>query len=236
MNSQGVDDSSRRLRIGRDFTAAVFDMDGLMFDTERLYFRAMNEVGSGFGLNLPEALLHSLIGRGWTDSRKLLRDHLGEAFPLIEFEAATERWMHAHLSQFGVPHKGGLREILDHLRREGVRLAVATSTQNPKATRKLTAGGIIGCFEHVVTGDQVERGKPHPEIYLEALRRLGVEAASAIALEDSPNGLRAAVSAGLRTYLVPDLAPVPREVRCLAFHVAADLSEVARLLLPPESA
>jgi HAD superfamily hydrolase (TIGR01509 family) len=124
-----------------------------------------------------------------------------------------------------VPHQDGLLPLLEALAARSIPCAVATSTQNPRATRKLEHGGILRFFRHVVTGDQVVRGKPAPDIYLRALGMLGVGAAEAVALEDSPNGLRAAHAAGLRTFLVPDLAPIPEEVAPLAFHRCNSLHE-----------
>jgi HAD superfamily hydrolase (TIGR01509 family) len=227
--AQQLNTTSRRIGPGH-YSAVIFDMDGLMFDTERLYEAAMREVGAEMGAPVTHELFLSLVGRGWTTAREILVRTFGAGFDIDRFAAGTDRHVMQAIAANGVPHKPGLVPLLEALRTLGVPLAVATSTHNPRASRKLEDGGIRSFFEHVVTGDQVTHGKPAPDIYLLAAQRLGVAPADALALEDSPNGARAATSAGIATLLVPDLALPDEAIRSLVTAILPDLVAVRHWL------
>jgi HAD superfamily hydrolase (TIGR01509 family) len=208
----------------------LFDMDGTLFDTERLYRDAMYAAGIRQGVTVDEHLFVQLVGRGWSESRRILEDALGSGFDVDAFAGETDRIAMEWISAGGIPRKSGVPQVLEVAKGRGLRMAVVTSTRNPRAERKLNEAGIRSYFECVVTGDRVERGKPEPDIYLLALELMGVPASEAIAVEDSPNGLRAAVSAGLPTLIVPDLVPITDELNRLAAARLSSLEELAAWL------
>src|SRR5207244_841465 len=130
------------------------------------------------------------------------------------------------LQREGVPHKDGLFELLDFLDRKRIARAVATSTRTANAKRRLDAVGVLGRFEAVVGGEQVERGKPAPDIYLRAAACLACSPDECVVLEDSRYGVRAGVAAGMAVILVPDICPIDRETEQLAACSAPSLMDV----------
>lgn len=199
----------------RSFQAAVFDVDGTLFDTERLNLEVWQSVARELGLPPLEERYLELIGQNRAGICAAVRGFWGEDFPVEPFLQACSRRSQAHVEQEGVPLKPGAREILDFLRDRGVPLALATSTGSERTLRRLEMTGLAPYFSSVVTGDQVDRGKPDPEIYLTACRRLGVDPVRALAVEDSANGIRSARAAGMAVAMVPDLIPPAPELERL---------------------
>lgn len=191
--------------------AVVFDMDGLMLDTERLDRELWRAVVEGRGGQFPDALHAMLIGRREVDAECTLREHLGAGFPLEEARAQVWRLRRARLAECGVPLKPGLRELLDCLEAAAIRKAVATSTTRDRALESL--GALVTRFAVLCCGDEVERGKPAPDIYRLAAERLALAPVDCLALEDSPAGLAAAEAAGMPAIFVPDLVQPAREPR-----------------------
>jgi HAD superfamily hydrolase (TIGR01509 family) len=182
--------------------AVVFDMDGLMLDTERLDRDLWRAVTQPLGIEFPDALHAALVGRPVRDSLRNLRAHFGADFPLDELRAQIEeRWLRIAADP-GLPRKPGLEELLTLLEEIGIPKAVATSTARGKALHSL--GVLASRFHAVICGDEVVHGKPAPDIYLLAAQRLGVAPAHCLALEDSPAGVAAARSAGMPVVMIPD--------------------------------
>lgn len=209
--------------------AVVFDMDGLLFDTEALYRDAIMSAAADLGRDLPLPVFLGLIGRPWEANRAALLDHFGRGFDVDAFRAA---WMERFegLVAAKLRLKAGAAELLDAL--DGMRLprAIATSARRGTVDRHLAALGLGGRFHAVAAQGDYERGKPHPDPFLEAAELLGVEPRSCLALEDSLNGVRSASAAGMVTVMVPDLLEATDEARGLCARGAADLHEVLRLL------
>jgi len=153
-------------------------------------------------------------------------------FPLAPFR---ERWAdlwRQEVEASGIPLKPGLTELLEYLARQGIAVAIATSSDQEYTAFSLKAAGLdIRKFAHVVTGEQVEKGKPAPDIYLEAARRLGVSPARTLAIEDSDAGILSASGAGMISVMVPDLKPPSPVALEKAFRVLTSLHEVASLLI-----
>jgi beta-phosphoglucomutase-like phosphatase (HAD superfamily) len=192
--------------------AVLFDMDGLILDTERLSMRAWSECASALGVQFDPALGLRMIGRNFTDCGELLRAHYAAPYP---FEAMLGSWHATYdsiLARDGVALKAGVGELLDWLDEVRLPRAVATSTRRERATSKLAQAGVLARFHAVVGGDDVTRGKPAPDIYLEAARRLGVTPAGCLVLEDSEPGARAGLAAGMAVVVVPDLIAPPAEL------------------------
>jgi len=185
--------------------AVIFDMDGLMLDTESLGPQTWREAAANIGVDFDLDLLPSMIGRNYRDCREMLREHYGPAYPVEELTAMCLTVFDAIVAREGIAQKPGLRELLDWLEAENVVCAVATSTRRDRAEAQLTQQGLLARFAALVGGNEVERGKPAPDIFLLAASRIDVAAADCLVLEDSEPGVRAALAAGMMPIMVPDL-------------------------------
>lgn len=214
----------------RPIHAVVFDMDGLLIDTERHVKLATLETATAIGRPMPEEFYAGIIGTPWTETVTLLRDFFGGEDNLRAFMTAFEPRVTDLLAD--VELMTGVVDLLDTLDQIRMPLAVATSTGRLKADQHLRHVGIHHRFRTIVTRDDVTRGKPHPEPYLTAAARLGVDPAHCLALEDSHNGIRAAHAAGMMAVMVPDMLPATAEISALCQYVADDLHGVRRLICP----
>lgn len=211
--------------------AVVFDMDGLMLDTEIIYQRAWTQAGRALGYDYDDAFyLHSCVGRTVATCEAALIGRFGQAFPLDDFRRLWQQLWRQEVERDGIPLKPGLLDLLAFLDRRRLPRAVATSSDAAYASFTLAAAGIRDRFGCVVTGDQIEHSKPAPDIYLEAARRLGVDPAGCVALEDSDAGARAAAAAGMRVLLIPDLKPPTEAGRLAATHVLDSLAQALEVI------
>lgn len=210
--------------IGR---GVIFDMDGLLIDSERAALTCWREAATAQSLEVDDTLWLSMVGLHEAGCAKLLDDLLGAA----QAERLTLACKHRYdaLLEQGLPLKSGVHGLLQNLSDLDVPLAVATSTRGERAQIKLARSGIDHFFRHVVTSSDVTHAKPAPDLYLLAAQRLGIPPDECIALEDSEFGVRAAAAAGLRVIQVPDLVPASELSRSLAT-VVSDL-EAARPLI-----
>ena len=214
---------------GKPIEAVLFDMDGLLIGTEAVYMEAMQASARSMGTEMPLAFCHSMIGIPSRECRVMIQNFYGPDFRLDLFDKGVNVHVHAVLDAH-VPIKPGAVEILDFLAERGLPLALATSSSRRTVERHLGKAGLLDRFHAVAARDDVERGKPHPDLYLEAARRLGVPAQHCVAFEDSNNGLTAAHAAGTMAIMVPDILPPTPEVRAKCLTVLPDLHEALRLL------
>lgn len=210
--------------------AVVFDMDGLMVDTESIYQLAWRDAAQHFGYHLGEATLRATTGRRLEDCYKILRSAVDEAFPMTAFLDLWPQLWHEQVSTYGVPQKPGLTALLDLLDAHQIPKAVATSTEYPEAVFTLEKAGIADRFSLIISGDQITNGKPAPDIFLRAAERLGVASQHCLALEDSEAGVLAATNAGMVTIMVPEIEQIAPEVTARAYRVFPSLHEARQLV------
>ena len=209
--------------------AALFDMDGLLLDTEAIYIEAMQAAAQELGREMSLEFCHSMIGVPSHECNLMIEAYYGEGFSLTEFREHFS--VHRRrLMEGGIPVKPGVVELLDFLAGHGLPLAVATSAGRATAQHQLGHAGLLGRFTALATRDDVERAKPHPDVYLESARRLGVAPERCLAFEDSNIGLEAAHAAGAMAFMVPDLLQPLPETRARCVDVLPDLHAALKLL------
>ena len=185
-------------------SAVIFDMDGLMLDTEPLAARAWEEAAARAGVGFDMSLASRMIGRNFADCSLMIRAHYAADYPVDTLLAHWHAAYDAIVSREGLALKPGVCELIDWLVARDIPRAVATSTRLDRALAKLAHVDVLAHFAAVVGGDEIERGKPAPDIYLEAARRLAVAPAACVVLEDSEPGVRGALAAGMTPIMVPD--------------------------------
>lgn len=207
--------------------AVVFDMDGLIFDTETMYRDAMFAATRKLGVDMPTPLYLQLIGLHGPSARELVRDTLQVDTDALWSEANAN---FARALEGELTLKAGVIELLDVLDAFRLPRAIATSSSHASATHHLGALGITARFDAVIAAGDYDHGKPAPDPYLLAAATLGVSPSRCLALEDSHNGVRSAVAAGMLTVMVPDLLEPSEEMRGKATGIAASLHEVAHAI------
>ena len=209
--------------------AFMFDMDGLLLDTERVIMETFLDILAPFDVQTDTAteFFLELVGSSNTETRRQLLTFLPDNLPYDVFEKEWHRNYSARMAQ-NVPVKPYVAEILKTLSGQGHRLAVVTSTKGNQARHHLTGAGLISYFEKVIGGDEVSANKPDPAPYLEMAQALGVSASDCFAFEDSDRGITAAVRAGCRAVQIPDLRPAHKPLPDLGQHVAADFRQAMR--------
>ncbi len=214
----------------REGMAVLFDMDGVIFDSEQAVLAVWRELAEELELGEIEKVFRSCVGTNKARTEEIFR----EAFPGLDFarfDGEARRRFQARFGGGRLPVKPGVREILRSLRERGLPLALASSTDGAVVRQELDEAGLLGSFDAVVGGDQVKRSKPDPEIFLRAAERLGAPPEKCFVIEDSFNGIRAARRAGMRALMVPYLLPPDGEMESLAEAILPDLNAAERYLL-----
>lgn len=213
------------------FSAVIFDMDGLMLDTEVIGKRSWEKSAEKLGIQLPIDYYPRVIGRTTVSIRPMLLEWFGNDFPVDAFIEGSNQFYQETIHSAPPPVKPGLKDLLLALNAAGIPCGVATSTKKQSAVHKLTSTGLIDHFKILTTGDEVENSKPAPDIYLLAAKRLGSPPGECLALEDSPAGIRAAKSSGMTVFMVPDMVPPTQEIAAIVDGIFENLSEVHRWLV-----
>jgi HAD superfamily hydrolase (TIGR01509 family) len=212
--------------------AVIFDMDGLMLDTERPALDAWITVSKRFGYAVPQEVVFRTVGVNEPAVQAMYMAEYGEGFPYQAILAAVKQLLAEEEAQNGIPHRPGLLTLLDYLSGLSIPLAVATSSAQEWARRKLKSAGIIDRFTAFAFGDEVIAGKPAPDIFLLAAQRLDVEPAWCIGFEDSSAGLESLHRAGIRSVFVKDLFEPPPDIAKTIWRRFTDLAEAVKIFEP----
>lgn len=201
------------------YDAFIFDMDGLLLDTEKSCWNCFKEVCTEYGYTPDFEIYRKCIGRSAVEGNKILKEGFGNYIP---YEKANKKWNELYRSKINteeIPLKRGIIRFLDYLKEKKMKIAVATSTDTELALKKLKSSGILKYFQTVTGSDRVKNSKPDPDIYLETAKMLNVKPEKCIAFEDSDNGVRSAHSAGMTVIQIPDLTEPVEDVRKLGHSI-----------------
>ncbi|MDR1948644.1 MAG: HAD family phosphatase [Spirochaetaceae bacterium] len=212
--------------------AVIFDMDGLMLDTEGPAVFTWVEIARNMGLPVDTETALKTVGLDEASTNAVLFEAYGPDFPHEKVRREWERVIAEDIDKNGIPHRPGLITLLDHLAALGIPLGVATSSSRKTALHRLERGGILERFPVLACGDEVARGKPAPDIFLLAAERLGRDPAVCIGFEDSPAGLLALHGAGIKSVFVKDLVEPPEEVLRTVWRRYDNLAEAVSLFGP----
>jgi len=210
--------------------AVIFDMDGVLLDTEKHFEYCWTKAAreAGFPFEKEHAwMLRSLAAKF---AEPLMKSIFGETFDFISVRERRKELMKERLSEFGLEKKSGADEILDYLKGQGIKIAVATATELVCAREYLESVGLYDKFDYVISAHTVANGKPMPDIYLYACEKIGENPADCLAVEDSPNGILAAVRAGIPTVMVPDRTKPDEELLAILHYCVHDLLEIKAIV------
>ena len=208
------------------FKAVVFDMDGVMFDTESVCMKSWDTVGEEMGIGKAGYMVYKTLGMTAQAAIEILQNEFGKDFDAKLFKQKGRECSYKYFNDFGVPEKPFLHEALEYLKEKGYKLAVASSTSSDSVFHHLEEKNITHYFDKVICGDMIKNSKPAPDIYLKACEELGVAPGQALAVEDSFNGIRSAYAAGLYTVMVPDQLPPIEEILALVDKKCDSLTEL----------
>ena len=207
----------------------VFDLDGVILDSERLVLSIWDFLGGKYGINGMRETMLECIGTTHERTKEIIFEKYGDDFPYDEMRAEASAQFKERTKKDGVPVKAGARELIQYLHTNGWKIGLATSTRGEVARDELKFLGLLKFFDYIVTGDMITESKPHPEIYFKVCEQMGVKPEDVIAVEDSRTGVRAAAMAGLKVILVPDVLEPDAETERLAWKQFKDLLEVRNL-------
>ena len=206
--------------------AVIFDVDGTLLDTERIYMKAWKEAAAEAGYVMPDSVLQKTRAVNTKDAARIFEEEIGNGFSYQAVRPIRVRIAEEIIKRESPILKPGVLELLAFLEGKGIRLSVASSTNQQGTREHLAESRILDRFEVVVGGDMVTNGKPHPDIFLKAAEALGAAPEECIVVEDSPAGIRAAYAAGMKAVLVPDQATITQEIIDMADVVLNSLLEM----------
>lgn len=213
----------------------IFDMDGVIFDSERTLYNCWVDVAKKYNLDI-DLMSDTYIRCIGTNNNQTTEIYESVYVPILGKEktrALRDESVKLHAERYSdgiMPMKTGVKEILQYLHNSGVKVGIASSSKKATVERQVGAAGLMDYFDGIVGGDAVKISKPNPEIYLLACGEFGFEPSKTFAIEDSFNGIRAAHAAGMRAIMVPDMVPEDDEMRSLSERIFKDLFEVMEYL------
>lgn len=212
------------------YQAVVFDMDGVIFDTERLVIEFWKEVAKKHNIPNIEHTCIQCLGTNRVRTREIFLENYGADFPFDPYHAEVTELFNTHYKGVPLPTKPGVRELLSYLQEQDIKVGLASSTAQHLVRDEIGTAGLLPYFQTLVCGDMVEHSKPAPDIFLKACEILNADPTKSIAIEDSFNGIRSAHCAGMTPIMVPDQVQPTDEIRALAFHVMPSLLDVLNWL------
>ncbi len=210
--------------------AVIFDMDGVIFDSETLVFQCWNVVAEKYGIKNVEEVCTQCLGINAVETKERFLTYYGRDFPYEEYKKEMAELFHKTAAEGGLELKPGVVELLAFLKEHGYKTAVASSTRKAVVESELTSAGIIHYFDQIVCGDMVKKSKPEPDIYLAAAEKIGVNPDTCYAIEDSYNGIRSAHRAGMDVIMVPDMLPANKEMEEICCNIFDSLFQVTAFL------
>lgn len=215
--------------------AVIFDMDGVLFDTESLCMKAWDYAGEKLGIGPAGYMVLKTLGVNAQAAIGILKKEFGEDFNAEEFKKIGRDFSYDYFEKYGMPMKKGVTDILGYLTSKKYKIALASSTSTKSVMHHLNDTKIKDYFDVIVCGDQIERSKPEPDIYLKAAKLLGLAPEVCYAVEDSKNGLLSAHRAGCQVIMVPDLWQGDDEVDSFILAKCSDLNEVIGVIHDTEN-
>ncbi len=210
----------------KNFDAVIFDMDGVIFDSERAVLECWKILAEKYDIKNIEGPYLACTGTTMQRTREIMLESYGNDFPYDKYAREASVLFHEKYDNGRLPVKSGAAEILEFLKKHNIKTALASSTRREVVVKELKEAGLLDYFDEIVTGDMVQRSKPAPDIFLLACHKCGVEPGKAYAIEDSYNGIRSAYRGGLMPIMVPVLLDADDEMRELAVEVIPSLNEV----------
>lgn len=210
--------------------AIIFDMDGVIFDTERLYLNTWTMVFERYGYKITKEVYTSVMGRGRKNVINTFLRKYGEDLPIEEMYKEKDYELNKLIENNQVDIKYGVYEVLEFLKENGYKVALATSAKRDRAMKHLTYAKIIDKFDAIICGEDVINSKPNPEIFLKAADALNVKRENCIVIEDSESGVKAGYSAGMKVIHIPDLKELDYKTKRYAYRILSDLTEVIQYL------
>ena len=208
----------------------IFDMDGLMFDTEKISYQAWKEAAEIYGYAIDQALFEKTIGTNLVKTKEIYLEYFGENYPFDLVRDQRVKISDQLIQSKGVPIKKGLYELILYLKTSPVKIAVATSTSRNRALNLLRLSQLESYFDYILCGDEVTNSKPNPEIFLTVAANLNCAPSKCLVLEDSSLGILAAYHAGMMPIMIPDLLEPNEEIQTLLFKKMKSLIEVKSFL------
>lgn len=210
--------------------AIIFDVDGTLLNTERIYMRAWKEAGKAAGFDISQDTLLRTRAINKADARKIFQDALGPEFDYDALQKARTVISEEIIAQSTDLLLPGVAETLDHLKARGYPLAVASSTGRDKTVSHLEHAGLLHYFDAVVGGDMIARGKPNPDIFLKAAELLGVDPADCMVVGDTPADIRAAVAAKMCPVLIPDCVTPDETIMSMCHRVLDSMHQLISVI------
>ena len=208
----------------------IFDMDGTLIDTEKYFEIFWPAAAAEFGFTMSREQAHDLRSLGRPFAPELLKGWFGESFDYMAVRERRREMMETHLAEMGLELKEGAMVALQWLKEKGYCIALATATPGERARRQLAEVGILEYFDEIVSASEVKRGKPAPDVYLYACKRLGKSPSECLAVEDAPNGVLSAAAAGIQVVMVPDRTQPDAELSEKLFACIPSLKDLPELM------
>lgn len=210
--------------------AVIFDMDGVIFDTERVYLEIWQSVFEKYGYKMTKELYVNVMGTGRKNVIKTFLENFGDDLPIEKMYEEKDNQLFYIIENQGIPLKEGVKELFSMLKEKNYKIALATSAKRERVEKQIKDKWLKESFDAIVCGDDVEKGKPSPDIFLKAAKKIDVEPENCFVVEDSPAGIKAAFSGGMKGIHVEDLKVADEDILKYCQKSFKDLQEVKKYL------